>query len=172
MPIEHGMHGTDRRQLDLAVLAADLLADLRCSPARVLALELQDQVLDLKRQPAALPIGSAAAIGQPFQAAVLVPREDLVTGFAIDCTARLLALINQLAAPWQNSDRRFHRCRSTARAYSPCRTLVGYSAYYPALNLIKYCMDETARRVAAEHADASERPWDSRRLHFLRGWSK
>ena len=66
----------------------------------------------------------------------------------IDCTARLLALINQLAAPWQNSDRRFHRCRSTARAYSPCRTLVGYSAYYPALNLIKYCMDETARRVA------------------------
>jgi hypothetical protein len=50
VPIEHGVHGADGRQLDLAVLAADLLPVLRSALARVLALELQDQVLDLEGQ--------------------------------------------------------------------------------------------------------------------------
>src|SRR5882672_5417372 len=34
MPLKHGMHRTDRRQLDLAVKPAQFLADLRCAPAR------------------------------------------------------------------------------------------------------------------------------------------
>ncbi len=54
VPIQHRVHGADGRQMDLAVPSADLLPDLWRSPARMLALELQDQVLDLKGQLAAL----------------------------------------------------------------------------------------------------------------------
>ena len=42
--MQHRMHGTDRGQLDIVVFAADLLADLRRTPARVLPLDLQDEL--------------------------------------------------------------------------------------------------------------------------------
>jgi hypothetical protein len=48
VPLEDRANGTDGRQTDLAVAAADLLADLWGSPGRVLLLELQNQRLDLK----------------------------------------------------------------------------------------------------------------------------
>ncbi len=78
------MHRADGRRLDVREASAQLGADLRCAPARVLPLERQDQGLDLKRQAVRLPIRSAASIRQLFQAAVLVPREDLVAGLAGD----------------------------------------------------------------------------------------
>ena len=84
MAIEHRVHGADRRGLDVAVQAAQLLADLRRTPARVLPLELHDQLLDLEGQLVGLPVGPAAAIGQPVEPAILVALEDLVAGLARD----------------------------------------------------------------------------------------
>jgi hypothetical protein len=60
--MEHGVYGADGRQLDIVVLAADLLADLRSPPARVLTLNLKNQLLDLDRQLATLTVGSPGSI--------------------------------------------------------------------------------------------------------------
>jgi hypothetical protein len=49
MPIQHRVHRTDRRQLDIAVKPPQLLADLWRAPARVFLLQLHDQRLNLKR---------------------------------------------------------------------------------------------------------------------------
>src|ERR1700685_1801084 len=84
VPIKHAMYSADRGELDILVLAADLLADLRSAPARVLALDLKDQLLDLKGQLAALPVGSAASVRQSFQSGILVSIKDFVSGFARD----------------------------------------------------------------------------------------
>ena len=64
MPIEDRMHGADGRELDVAMQASDLLADLRGSPARVFTLELHDELLDLERQTVRMPVGAARPIGQ------------------------------------------------------------------------------------------------------------
>jgi hypothetical protein len=69
MVIEYRVHGVDSRDLQLAMQPPELLADLRCAPAGPLALELHDQLLDLKGQLVGLPIGPAAAIGQSFEPA-------------------------------------------------------------------------------------------------------
>jgi hypothetical protein len=50
MPIEHGMHGADGGGLQVRVATLELLADLGRTPARVLALEGDDQRLHLERQ--------------------------------------------------------------------------------------------------------------------------
>jgi hypothetical protein len=82
--IEHRMHGADRRGLDIVMAPPQLLADLRCAPTGVLALELHDQRLDLERQLVRLPVGPPRAIGEPFEPAILVALEDLVAGLARD----------------------------------------------------------------------------------------
>jgi hypothetical protein len=84
MSIEHGMHCADRGQPDIAVLAADLFADLRSAPARMITLDLKNQVLDLEGQLATLPVGAATAISQPFKTCTPVSIEDFVAGFARD----------------------------------------------------------------------------------------
>jgi hypothetical protein len=70
----------------------------------VLLLELQNQLLDLKGQPIGLPVGPAAAIGEPLQAAILEPGEELVAGLArdIELTAqhRHLLPIEQPSNTW------------------------------------------------------------------------
>src|SRR5438045_2076225 len=70
MAIEHRVHGADGRGRDLAMPPPELLADLRGAPAGSLALELNDQRLDLKGQLVGLPIRPAAAIGESFEPAV------------------------------------------------------------------------------------------------------
>jgi hypothetical protein len=50
----------------------------------MLALELDDQALDLHRQLVGLPVRPATAISQPRDPAVLVALEDLVPGLARD----------------------------------------------------------------------------------------
>ena len=56
MAIEHRADGADGRGLDIAMQPPDLLSDLRRAPVGSLALELNDQLLDLKGQ---LPAGRA-----------------------------------------------------------------------------------------------------------------
>jgi hypothetical protein len=104
-PLSQSINWTENRpagQQDLAVLATDHLADLRGTPAGVLALELQDQVLDLKGEFAALAVGSATAIRETFQAAVLVAGKDLVAGLSGDI--ELPAQYRHLLAFQQPSD--------------------------------------------------------------------
>src|SRR5215831_424275 len=84
MAIEHGMHGTDRRRLDVIVPPAQLLADLGRTPARVLAPQPHDQRLDLNRQLVGLPVGPAAAVGQADRSEILVALKDLIAGLARD----------------------------------------------------------------------------------------
>jgi len=62
--IQNRMHGADGGQVDRAVQELDLVPDLLRPPTRVLFLELQDQVLDLKGQSIGVPIRAAAPIGQ------------------------------------------------------------------------------------------------------------
>jgi hypothetical protein len=50
-------------KVDRAVQQLDLVPDLLSSPTRVLLLELQDQVLDLKGQTIGVPIRPAAPMG-------------------------------------------------------------------------------------------------------------
>ena len=73
MPIQDRMHGTDRRTLHIGMLAAQPLADLRSTPARVFLLELDDGLLDLKGELAGMAVGSSGAIRQPLNPTVLVP---------------------------------------------------------------------------------------------------
>src|SRR5690349_10741392 len=61
-----------------------LLADLRGAPARPLALEPNDQLLDLEGQLVGLPVGPARAIGQSLEPAVSIALENLVAGLARD----------------------------------------------------------------------------------------
>jgi hypothetical protein len=84
MAIEHGVHGTDRRGLEVAAAAAQLLADFGSTPAGVLPFALHDQALDLDRQLVGLPVGATTAIGESLEPAVLVALEDLVAGLARD----------------------------------------------------------------------------------------
>src|SRR6516162_8925787 len=78
------MHGTDRRALDLRVLAAQTFADLRSTPAGVLLLELDDGLLNLKGQLPGVTVGPPGAVRQPLHPAVLVAAKDLVPGLAGD----------------------------------------------------------------------------------------
>jgi len=48
MPIQDRVHGADRGKMDIAVPAADLLAELRRPPARVLLPQPNNQSLDLE----------------------------------------------------------------------------------------------------------------------------
>jgi hypothetical protein len=50
----------------------------------VLALYVQDVVLDLERQPVRLVMGTPASVGQALNAAFLTAIEDLVTRIARD----------------------------------------------------------------------------------------
>ena len=63
VPMQYGANGADRRKLNIAVLAADLLPDLRSPPPGMLAFDPKDQLLELDRELAALSIRSTTAIG-------------------------------------------------------------------------------------------------------------
>ena len=64
--------------------APELLPDFRRTPARSLPLELNDHLLNLKRQLVRLPVGPPTAIGQSLEPAILIALEDLVAGLARD----------------------------------------------------------------------------------------
>jgi hypothetical protein len=64
--------------------ADQALSDFPCTPAGVLPLHVQNEVLHLKRQLMGIPIGTAASVGEPLNPAFLVAIEDLVAGLAGD----------------------------------------------------------------------------------------
>jgi len=84
MSIEHGVHSADRWQLYIGVKPSQLLADLRCAPARAFLLQLHDELLHLEWKLVGLAVGSATPIGESFQPAALVAIKDLVAGLAGD----------------------------------------------------------------------------------------
>jgi hypothetical protein len=64
------------------IKTCQLLPDLRRAPARLVVLEAHDLRLDLDRQLVGVAIGSTRAIGEPFQADLVIAGEDLVAGLA------------------------------------------------------------------------------------------
>jgi hypothetical protein len=78
------MHGADRGGLNVAVLASQLLADLRCSPAGMFTPQLHNPLLDLQRQPVGMPVRATTAVSETLQSAILIALVDLVAGLARD----------------------------------------------------------------------------------------
>ena len=78
MPVEHGMDRTLGWGLDDGVFLDQLLADLGCTPGGILALQLEDASLDLKRQFIGVPVRSAAAILQSIQPTLFVAIQDFI----------------------------------------------------------------------------------------------
>ena len=64
--------------------ATEALSDLAGAPTGVLALDVQDIVLDLKGQLMGISNGTPAPVGQPLHPAFLVTIEYLVTRLAGD----------------------------------------------------------------------------------------
>src|SRR5271170_5493417 len=78
------MHCTDSRERDVAVQAAQLLANLWRTPGAVFFLQLHDERLDLEGKSVCLPIRPARAIGESFESALSVAVKDLKPCFAGD----------------------------------------------------------------------------------------
>src|SRR5262249_43748449 len=97
------MDGTDGGQMRDCRLLTKLLADLGRTPAGILALEADDDCLDLSREPVRLAEGPAAAVSERFEAAIFVAVEDLVAGLAGD--AELGAQRRHLLALEQAGDK-------------------------------------------------------------------
>jgi hypothetical protein len=68
--------------VDPRILAPQPFTDLRSTPVRPFPLEPDDLLLDLERQLVGVTVRSAAPIGQPLKAAILVTVEDLVASLA------------------------------------------------------------------------------------------
>jgi len=87
MAIEHGMHGADRRCLNVVMPPTQLLADLWRPPAWVLAPNAHDQRLDVNRQLVRRSVWAAAAVGQADGAEVPGRR---TTGFEVGLHSAML----------------------------------------------------------------------------------
>jgi hypothetical protein len=70
--VEIGVHGTDRRRMDVGIEAGQPLPDLWCAPARFVLLQAHDLRLDLEGQLIGVAVWSARSVGQPFQADLMV----------------------------------------------------------------------------------------------------
>src|SRR5450432_4515251 len=78
------MDGAFGRDLDSGESADQAFSDLTGTPAAVLALHVEDIVLNLKGKLMSIAIGAPAPVGQPLNPALLVAIEDLVPGLAGD----------------------------------------------------------------------------------------
>src|SRR4029077_6146059 len=83
MAIEHGMNGALGRHSDVAVKPPDQqLPDFARAPMRLVALQVDDQALDLLRQLVGIAPRPSRAVGQSDQTMLPVPAVDLVTCLA------------------------------------------------------------------------------------------
>jgi hypothetical protein len=82
VPIQHGMDGTDGRQVRPGELLTKLFTDLGRAPPRILTLQAHDGGFDRRRQPVRLPVRAVAPIAKGLDPAVFVAVEDLVAGLA------------------------------------------------------------------------------------------
>ena len=78
------MNGAFRRNVNSRKSPDQALSNLPRAPTGVLALHVQDVVLDLKRQLVRIVMGAPTSVGQPLNAAFLIAIEDLVAGLAGD----------------------------------------------------------------------------------------
>jgi hypothetical protein len=77
MAIEHGMNGALGRHSDVAVKPPDQqLADFARPPMRLVALQVDDQALDLLRQLVGIARRPPRAVGESEQAVLSVPTVD------------------------------------------------------------------------------------------------
>src|ERR1700741_4597026 len=84
MTIQHRMDGALGRDRNSGESAQEAFANLAGTPARVLALHVQDEVFHLEGKLIRVAVGSSAPVRQPLHPAFLVAVEDLVTGLARD----------------------------------------------------------------------------------------
>src|SRR5947209_13516067 len=84
MAIEHRMDGALGRDGNSGESAQQALANLAGTPARVLALHVQDEVFHLEGKLIPIAVGSSASVRQPLHPTLLVPIEDLVAGLTGD----------------------------------------------------------------------------------------
>src|ERR1700720_3403403 len=81
MAIQHRMDGALGGDFDVGESADQALSDLTGTPAGVLTLHVQDKVLHLKGKLVGIPIGTAAPVRQPLNAAFLIAVEVFVPCF-------------------------------------------------------------------------------------------
>src|SRR5947208_11178807 len=72
------MHRADRRRVHLRIEACKPLPDLRSPPGRSILLQPDDQRLDLGWELIGMAIGSARAVGQPFNTATVMILEPVL----------------------------------------------------------------------------------------------
>jgi hypothetical protein len=84
MAIQHRVDGALGRNFDSGESADQALSDLAGTPAGMLALHVENEILHLKRQLMRVAVWTTASIGKPLNAAFLVTIEDLVAGLAGD----------------------------------------------------------------------------------------
>src|ERR1700736_4762777 len=82
--IQNRMDGAFGRDFDVGESADQALSDLTGAPAGVLTLHVQDKVLHLNGKLVGIPIGTAAPVRQPLNAAFLIAVEDFVPCFTGD----------------------------------------------------------------------------------------
>ena len=83
--MQNGVGDALGRNTHIAVQAADeQFADLARAPMRLLALERDDQALDLQGQLIGIAHWAARTVAQRFDTVIFVAGEDLVAGLARD----------------------------------------------------------------------------------------
>src|SRR5712671_3092748 len=96
MAIEHRMDGALGRDRNSGESAQEALANLARTPARVLALHVQDEVFHLEGKLIRIAVGPSASVRQPLYPTLLVAIEDFVARLARD--PKLPAEIRHLLA--------------------------------------------------------------------------
>src|SRR6266699_1631096 len=84
MAIEHRMDGALGRDGNSGESAQEALANLAGTPARVLALHVQDEVFHLEGKLILIAVEPSASVRQPLHPSPLVATEDFVAGLAQD----------------------------------------------------------------------------------------
>src|SRR6266404_6929280 len=82
--IEHGMNGAFGGDGNTGEPADQALTNFAGTPAGMLALHVENEILYLKRKLVGVAIRASTPIGQALNAALLITIEDLVAGFARD----------------------------------------------------------------------------------------
>src|ERR1700704_6005045 len=74
------MNGAFGGDLDAGESADEPLADFAGTPAAVLAFDVENKILHLKRKLMSIAVGAPTSIRQPLEAAFPIAIENLVTG--------------------------------------------------------------------------------------------
>src|SRR5712671_4822180 len=87
MAIEHRMDGALGRDRNSGESAQEALANLARTPARVLALHVQDEVFHLEGKLIRIAEGPSASVRQPLHPTLLVATKDFVARLARDANS-------------------------------------------------------------------------------------